>query len=140
MAGLPILLSHQPKLSLMLALAAQSLVLIEEVENVDSIIKDQNCHKERATGLQGSLNKSKRELRIVSEERKKLKADLQTDESDVAEFSKRCDCTIRAQELTAKALEEATEHKNRVMEKVAELKNAVDSLKAINSQLKEENP
>ncbi|KAL2553309.1 hypothetical protein Fot_06928 [Forsythia ovata] len=75
---------------------------------------------------------------IISEE-DKLKADLQTTESDVAKFSKRCDCAIRAQELTAKALEEAIENKKGVIEKVAKLKNAIDFLKVENSQLKEEN-
>ncbi|KAL2551973.1 hypothetical protein Fot_05647 [Forsythia ovata] len=65
-------------------------------------------NKERTTWLQGSLNESKQELKIISEERDKLKTDLETVESDVANFFKRCDYSLRAQELTAKALEEAT--------------------------------
>ncbi|KAL2514990.1 hypothetical protein Fot_28961 [Forsythia ovata] len=85
-----------------------------------------------------SLNESKQELRIVSNERDKLKADVQTIEYDVAEFFKRCDHAIWA-ELTTKAFEEATEQKNGLTEKVVELENAMDSLKVENSQLKEEN-
>ncbi|KAL2494394.1 AH/BAR domain superfamily [Forsythia ovata] len=96
--------SAEAKLNAVKALAAQSLVLIEEVEEWD-----------------------------------KLKADLQTVESDVVKFFKRYEQAIRALELTAKALEEATEQKNRLIEKVAELENAMDSLKVENSQLDEEN-
>ncbi|KAL2508767.1 hypothetical protein Fot_32414 [Forsythia ovata] len=103
------------------------------------IIKDWDHFQERATWLHRSLNELKKELRLATDERDKLKADLQVAEFDVAEFFKRYDHATRAQELTAKALEEVNKQKNGVVEKVAELENALDSLKSENSSLKEEN-
>ncbi|KAL2489820.1 hypothetical protein Fot_43112 [Forsythia ovata] len=61
-------------------------------------------YKERATWLHGALNESKREMSPLIDERDKLKKDLEAAESDVAEFSKRCDLANQAQEITAKAL------------------------------------
>ncbi|KAL2508782.1 putative abhydrolase domain-containing protein [Forsythia ovata] len=62
----------------------------------------------------------------------KLKADLQNAESNVGEFSKRYDHATRAQE-------ESNAQKKGLVDKVAELKNSLDSLKAENSSLKDEN-
>ncbi|KAL2508793.1 Uncharacterized protein Fot_32440 [Forsythia ovata] len=62
----------------------------------------------------------------------KLKADLQNAESNVGEFSKRYDHATRAQE-------ESNAQKKGLVDKVVELKNSLDSLKAENSSLKDEN-
>ncbi|KAL2558134.1 hypothetical protein Fot_02873 [Forsythia ovata] len=82
--------SAKAKLNAARAIVIRSLVLIEEanvsirglelnkrnvdttLRNANSIIKDRDYHKEQTTWLQESLNKLKRELRIVSDERDKL--------------------------------------------------------------------
>ncbi|KAL2488703.1 Uncharacterized protein Fot_41995 [Forsythia ovata] len=111
-------LSTEVKLITANVLAAQSMVLIKEAE--------------------GSINKSKKELRNVTEERDKLKKDLQNTESDVAEILKRYDNATQAQLVTSKALEEVNDQKMGLIEKVAELEITMDSLKAEISGLKEE--
>ncbi|KAL2520428.1 Uncharacterized protein Fot_24351 [Forsythia ovata] len=132
-------------------------VLIEEVEirvrdleltkrnadtticNVDKIIKDRDHFQERATWLQGSLNGSKNEEKLLAEERDKLKKDLQNAESDVAKFSKRYDHATHAKAVTAKALEEANNQRKGLVDKVAKFEDALDSLKVECSALKEAN-
>ncbi|KAL2456119.1 hypothetical protein Fot_57072 [Forsythia ovata] len=49
------------------------------------------------------------------------------------------DQATKAQEVTAKSLEEVNEQKNELIEKVAELENDMDFLRKENFQLKEEN-
>ncbi|KAL2520454.1 Uncharacterized protein Fot_24377 [Forsythia ovata] len=145
--------SPERKLTVAKALA----VLIEEVEirvrdleltkrnadtticNVDKIIKDRDHFQERATWLQGSLNESKNEEKLLAEERDKLKKDLQNAESDVAKFSKRYDHATHAQAVTAKALEEANNQRKGLVDKVAKFEDALDSLKVECSALKEAN-
>ncbi|KAL2493717.1 hypothetical protein Fot_37491 [Forsythia ovata] len=102
--------STEAKLNDVKAVVARSMVLIKEAE--------------------GSLNESKQKLRIVADEVDKLNVDLQTAKSNVAELSKRYAHATRAQELMAKAVEEANEHMSSLVDKVAEPENALDSLKA----------
>ncbi|KAL2555528.1 Uncharacterized protein Fot_00267 [Forsythia ovata] len=146
--------SVEAKLIAAKALAARSMVLIEEAEvsvrdlelnkrnvalrNVEKMIKDLDYFKELSSWLQVSLKESKKELRVVTDQRDKLKEDLQNAEFDVAEFSKRYDNAAQSQLVTSKALEEVNDHKRGLIEKVAELENALDSLKVENSGLKEE--
>ncbi|KAL2501372.1 Intermediate filament [Forsythia ovata] len=124
------------KLSITKALVVWSILLIEEAE---TDIKDRNHFQERATWLQGSLNELKTELRLLTDEKDKLKVDLQNAESDVVEFSKRYDHATRAQEVITKALEESNDQKKELVGKVAELENALDSLKAECSGWKDTN-
>ncbi|KAL2528834.1 hypothetical protein Fot_21435 [Forsythia ovata] len=97
------------KLSTVKAFVTQPLVLIKETKssvwdlelnktsvdialrNAENIIKDRDHFKEWTKWLQRVLNKLKKEMRILTDERDKLKADLTAIESDVVEFSKRSD-------------------------------------------------
>ncbi|KAL2478829.1 hypothetical protein Fot_47843 [Forsythia ovata] len=95
--------------------------------------------QERATWFQGSLNKSKKKLRLLNDERDKLKTDLQNAKSDVAKFSKRCDNATEAQEVIAHSLEEANCQNKWLVDKIAELENAAYLLRSECSSLKEKN-
>ncbi|KAL2525979.1 Uncharacterized protein Adt_11033 [Abeliophyllum distichum] len=95
------------KLSTIKTLVARSLVLIEEAKS------------------SGILNKSKREIRLLTDERDKLKTDLATTESDVAMFSKMSDLANQAQEVTVQALAEANK-----------LRSEIDELDGENLKLK----
>ncbi|KAL2494044.1 Uncharacterized protein Fot_37801 [Forsythia ovata] len=79
--------------------------------------------QERATWLQGSFNESKNELRVLTDEKDKLKNNLMNDESN-------------AQEVTAQALEQANSQKKGLVDKIAELQNDAHALKAEYSSLK----
>ncbi|KAL2500923.1 hypothetical protein Fot_34771 [Forsythia ovata] len=143
-AAYPAKSSAEAKLVAGKAHTAWSMVLVEEAKlnkknvdtalrNVENILKDRGYFKERISWLQGLLNESKKGLRLVTEDMDKQKKYLQNADSDVAEFSNRYDHATLAQAVTTKALEEANEQKKGLVEKVVELENAIDFLKAENS-------
>ncbi|KAL2501282.1 hypothetical protein Fot_35137 [Forsythia ovata] len=86
-----VLASPGHKLTAAKALAVRSMMLIEEVEtsvrdmeltnrntdtalrNTQKIVKDMDHFQERDAWLQGSLNESKKELRVLTKEKNKLK-------------------------------------------------------------------
>ncbi|KAL2552761.1 Uncharacterized protein Fot_06380 [Forsythia ovata] len=103
------------------ALAAWSMMLVEEAET------------------EGYLNESKKEPRALTDDRDKLKKDLVNSKANVAEFSKKYNHANQANELTAKALEEANNLKKGLVYKIARLENTLDFLKAECSELKEKN-
>ncbi|KAL2538433.1 hypothetical protein Fot_19824 [Forsythia ovata] len=94
--------SVKKKLNAAKALIVRSLVFIEE----------------------GTLNESKKDLKPLTEERDKLKKDLETAESDVAEFSKRFALANQAQEIMAKALSEANAQRESLMGRITQLEEA----------------
>ncbi|KAL2494926.1 hypothetical protein Fot_38683 [Forsythia ovata] len=68
-----------------------------------------------------------------------LRIDLASSEVDVAEFLKKYDHANHAQEVTAKALADANSQRDRLVEKMAQLEDARELLKAKCSSLKEKN-
>ncbi|KAL2502117.1 Uncharacterized protein Fot_35965 [Forsythia ovata] len=138
-------------------MAVLSFVLIEEPEvevldmkltekssetalwNTNKIIRDRDHFKEQVTWLQGSISVIKKEVKILTEDGEKLKADLVSFEADAAEFSKKYDHANHAQELTAKALAEVNSQREGLVEKTAQLEDSLDSAKAGCSSLKEKN-
>ncbi|KAL2551685.1 hypothetical protein Fot_05304 [Forsythia ovata] len=138
-------------------MAAESLVLIEEAEsivrdlesnktsvdtalcNVKSIIKDRDRFKEHTSWLQRVLIESKKEMRLLFEERDKLKADLASVESDVAEFLKKTDLANQAQKVTAQALVEAYVQQNALIDKIVQLEETAECLRAERYDLKGKN-
>ncbi|KAL2508980.1 hypothetical protein Fot_32627 [Forsythia ovata] len=79
---------------------------------------------ERAAWVQGALNESKKDLEPLTEERDKLKKDLEAAEFDVVEFSKRFDLANQAQEIMAKALAEANAQRKILMGRITQLEQA----------------
>ncbi|KAL2494755.1 uncharacterized protein Fot_38512 [Forsythia ovata] len=145
------------KLSTAKAMVAWPFMLIEEAEtevhdmeltkkssktalqNADKIIKDRDHFQDQVTWLQGSLFKLKNELKILAEDRDKLRVDLASSEVDLAEFLMKYNHTNHAQEVTAKALEDANSQRDGMVEKMAQLENAKELLKTECSSLKEKN-
>ncbi|KAL2558563.1 Uncharacterized protein Fot_03302 [Forsythia ovata] len=70
-------------------------------------------------------------MRLLTEEKDKLKVDLSATECNVAEFSKRSDLANQAQEITAKALEE-----DGLLDKICQLEEVAESLRSDNLSLK----
>ncbi|KAL2502282.1 hypothetical protein Fot_36130 [Forsythia ovata] len=118
-----------------------------------SIMKDQDHYKERAAWLHGALNESKKDLKPLTDERDKLKKDLEAVESDMAEFSNRFDLANQAQKITAKALaeanaqmesltgritqlEEANAQRERLLDNIFHLEEVAESLRSENLILK----
>ncbi|KAL2549646.1 hypothetical protein Fot_11176 [Forsythia ovata] len=106
-------------------------------------MKDRDHYKEQDTWLQEALNESKRKMRPLIDEMDKLKKDLEAAESDVVEFSKRCDLANQAQKIMANALakantqmevlidrisqlEEANAQRKRLMDKIAQLEKTAE--------------
>ncbi|KAL2514782.1 uncharacterized protein Fot_28753 [Forsythia ovata] len=69
-------------------------------------------------------------MRLLTNERDKLKNDLEAVESDVAEFSKRCDLSNQAQEITAKVLAKANAQREGLIDKIDQLEETTESLRA----------
>ncbi|KAL2493711.1 hypothetical protein Fot_37468 [Forsythia ovata] len=125
------------KLSTFKALVARSLVLIEEAEssvrdvelngtsvdtalcNSENIIKDRDHFKEWTNWLHGALNKANKELMPLIDALDKLMKDVEAVESDMVEFSKRCDLANQAQEITAKALAVANVQMDELIDKIS---------------------
>ncbi|KAL2529664.1 hypothetical protein Fot_22265 [Forsythia ovata] len=72
----------------------------------------------------GVLNESKNDLKPLTEERDKLKKDLEVAKSDVAEFSKRFDLANQTQEIMAKVLAEPNAQRESLMERITQLEEA----------------
>ncbi|KAL2545329.1 hypothetical protein Fot_14562 [Forsythia ovata] len=92
-------------------------------------------------------------MRLLTDDKDKLKADLAAAESDVAEFSKKFDLANQAQEITTQALaeanvqkkslarrptqlEEAIAQRDGLLDKIGQLKDVVESLRSENLSLK----
>ncbi|KAL2529821.1 hypothetical protein Fot_22422 [Forsythia ovata] len=105
-------------------------------------MKDRDHYNERAAWMQGALNESKKDLKSLTDERDKLKKDLEAAESDVAEFSKRFNLANQAQKIMAKALseanlDEANAQREGLLDKIFQLKEVAESLRNENLNLKE---
>ncbi|KAL2529161.1 hypothetical protein Fot_21762 [Forsythia ovata] len=107
--------------------------------NSENMLKDWDHFKEWTSWLQGVLNESKKEMRLLTDERDKLKANLATIESDVAEFSKRFDLAYQAQEVTTQALVDANVQHDALIDKIAQLEETAELLQAEGYELKGEN-
>ncbi|KAL2558564.1 hypothetical protein Fot_03303 [Forsythia ovata] len=63
-------------------------------------------------------------MRLLTEEKDKLKTDLSAAECDVVEFLKRSDLANQVQEITAKDLEESNVQRTSLMERITQLEEA----------------
>ncbi|KAL2548973.1 hypothetical protein Fot_10503 [Forsythia ovata] len=107
--------------------------------NAENFLKDRNHYKKQTTWLQWVLNESKKKVRLLVDENDKLKKDLEAAQSDVVEFSKRCELASQAQEITAKALAEANTQRKWLLDKITQLEEMVESLRAKCYDLRGEN-
>ncbi|KAL2545361.1 hypothetical protein Fot_14594 [Forsythia ovata] len=106
------------------------------IRNTENTIKDRDYFQESTTWLQRSLNESKKELRVITDERDKLNTGLQNVESDVAEFSKRYDRATQARELTAKAWKSLTSRRRDLLTRVKNLELEQGTNEAVKAGVK----
>ncbi|KAL2557819.1 hypothetical protein Fot_02558 [Forsythia ovata] len=78
-------------------------------------------------------------MRLLIDEKDKLKEDLGIVEFDVANFLKRSDLSNQAQEVTAQALAEPSVQYDALIDKIAQLEETVECLRAEGYDLRSEN-
>ncbi|KAL2554071.1 hypothetical protein Fot_07690 [Forsythia ovata] len=78
-------------------------------------------------------------MMLLNDERDKLKANLAAAESVVAEFSKRSDLANQAQEVTAQAFAEANAQRDVLIDKIAQLEETAECMRAEGYDLKGKN-